>query len=124
MKPRSAEELWEEVQAIWSHAPVAQKVHTLFVDDIDGSAADGTVRFGLDYEIDPNTENTQALRDALARYVVAARKCLLLIAPNGHSGAVVICEVVLWFVGWLGERAKARVSVNNWFRLVAGEMMG
>jgi hypothetical protein len=27
---------------------VAQKVQTLFIDDIDGSAAEGTVRFGLD----------------------------------------------------------------------------
>ena len=34
---------------------MAQKVQTLFIDDIDGSAAEGTVRFGLDgkeYEID------------------------------------------------------------------------
>ena len=56
---------------------MAQKVQTLFVDDIDGSAADGTVRFGLDgtgYEIDLNSEHAQALRDALARYVSAARK--------------------------------------------------
>jgi hypothetical protein len=29
-------------------ASVAQKVQTLFVDDIDGSAAEGTIRFGLD----------------------------------------------------------------------------
>jgi hypothetical protein len=56
---------------------VAQKVQTLFVDDIDGSAADGTVRFGLDgtdYEIDLNSEHAQALRDALERYVSAARR--------------------------------------------------
>jgi Lsr2 len=34
---------------------MAQKIQTLFIDDIDGSAAEGTVRFGLDgtnYEID------------------------------------------------------------------------
>ena len=34
---------------------MAQKVQTLFIDDIDGSTAEGTVRFGLDdteYEID------------------------------------------------------------------------
>jgi hypothetical protein len=34
---------------------VAQKVQTLFIDDIDGSAAEDTVRFaldGTDYEID------------------------------------------------------------------------
>jgi len=56
---------------------VAQKVQTLFVDDIDGSAAEGTIRFGLDgtdYEIDLNTEHAQALRDALAPYIGAARR--------------------------------------------------
>ena len=56
---------------------MAQKVQTLFVDDIDGSAAEGTIRFGLDgsdYEIDLNTEHAQALRDALAPYIGAARR--------------------------------------------------
>ena len=56
---------------------MAQKVQILYVDDLDGSAADGTVRFGLDgadYEIDLNPENAQALRDALAPYVSAARR--------------------------------------------------
>lgn len=56
---------------------MAQKVQTLFVDDIDGSDAEGTVRFGLDgtdYEIDLNAKNAQALRDALARYAGAARR--------------------------------------------------
>jgi hypothetical protein len=56
---------------------VAQKVQTLFVDDIDGSAAEGTIRFGLDgtdYEIDLNTEHAQALRDALAPYIGSARR--------------------------------------------------
>jgi len=56
---------------------VAQKIQTLFIDDLDGSEAEGTVRFGLDgteYEIDLNAEHAQALRDALARYVRAARR--------------------------------------------------
>ena len=56
---------------------MAQKIQTLFIDDLDGSAAEGTVRFGLDgteYEIDLNAEHAQALRDALARYVQAARR--------------------------------------------------
>ena len=56
---------------------MAQKIQTLFIDDLDGSAAEGTVRFGLDgteYEIDLNAEHAQALRDALARYVRAARR--------------------------------------------------
>jgi hypothetical protein len=56
---------------------VAQKVQTLLIDDLDGSAADDTVRFGLDgteYEIDLNAGHAQELRDALARYVRAARR--------------------------------------------------
>jgi nucleoid-associated protein Lsr2 len=56
---------------------VAQKIQTLFIDDLDGSEAEGTVRFGLDgaeYEIDLNAEHAQALRDVLARYVRAARR--------------------------------------------------
>jgi hypothetical protein len=56
---------------------VAQKIQTLFIDDLDGSAAEGTVRFGLDgteYEIDLNTTHAPELRDALARYAGAARR--------------------------------------------------
>jgi len=56
---------------------VAQKIQTLFIDDLDGSTAEGTVRFGLDgteYEIDLNEKHAQELRDALARYVSAARR--------------------------------------------------
>jgi hypothetical protein len=56
---------------------MAQKVQTLFIDDLDGSAAEGTVRFGLDgaeYEIDLNAGHAEELRDALARYVGAARR--------------------------------------------------
>ena len=56
---------------------MAQKVQTLFVDDLDGSEAEGTVRFGLDgteYEIDLNAKHAQQLRDAMARYVDAGRR--------------------------------------------------
>ena len=59
-----------------NRAAVAQKVQTLFIDDIDASAAEGTVRFGLDgteYEIDLNAEHAQQLRNTLAAYVRAAR---------------------------------------------------
>jgi hypothetical protein len=58
-------------------AAMAQKIQTLFVDDLDGSEADGAVRFGLDgteYEIDLNSLHAQQLRDALARYVAAGRR--------------------------------------------------
>ena len=56
---------------------MAQKIQTLFIDDLDGSAAEGTVRFALDgteYEIDLNAEHAQQLRDALTAYVRAGRR--------------------------------------------------
>ena len=56
---------------------MAQKVHTLYVDDLDGSDAEGTVRFSLDgaqYEIELNAAHATELRDALAPYVEAGRK--------------------------------------------------
>jgi hypothetical protein len=56
---------------------MAQKVQVLFIDDIDGSEAEGTVRFALDganYEIDLNADHSSALHNALATYVAHARK--------------------------------------------------
>ena len=56
---------------------MAQRVQTLFIDDLDGSEAEGTIQFGLDgtsYEIDLNTKHAEALRKSLARYVKASRK--------------------------------------------------
>jgi Lsr2 len=56
---------------------VAQKIQTLFIDDIDGGAAEGTVRFALDgteYEIDLNAKHSEELRSALGKYVANARK--------------------------------------------------
>lgn len=56
---------------------MAQKIQTLFIDDIDGSEAEGTVRFALDgaeYEIDLNATHAEALRKSLSRYIEAARR--------------------------------------------------
>ncbi len=56
---------------------MAQKIQTLLVDDIDGSEAESTVRFGLDgtsYEIDLSAAHATELRGALARFVTAGRK--------------------------------------------------
>jgi hypothetical protein len=47
------------------------------IDDIDGSDAEGTVRFGLDgadYEIDLNAAHSQELRTSLQAYITHARK--------------------------------------------------
>jgi hypothetical protein len=85
---------------------MAQKIQTLFIDDIDGGEAAGTVRFGLDgteYEIDLSTKHDQELRAALGTYVAHARK-----------------------IGGTARRAAARggrkpsavdtVAVRNWAR--------
>jgi hypothetical protein len=56
---------------------VVQKIQTLLIDDLDGSEAEGTVRFelaGTEHEIDLNAGHAQALREALARYVRSARR--------------------------------------------------
>ena len=66
-----------EISSERNRAFVAQKIQTLVIDDLDGSAAEGTVRFGLDgmeYEIDLNAGHARELRGALARYVGAARR--------------------------------------------------
>ena len=56
---------------------MAQKVHIVLVDDLDGSEATESVSFGLDgtsYEIDLNDANAAALRESLAGYIGHARK--------------------------------------------------
>jgi hypothetical protein len=59
------------------NGPLSDLPATLLTDDLDGSTAEGTVRFGLDgteYEIDLNAGHARELRDVLARYVDAARR--------------------------------------------------
>jgi hypothetical protein len=56
---------------------MAQKVETVFIDDLDGSEAESTVRFGLDgseYEIDLNAAHAGELRKALEKYIGAGRR--------------------------------------------------
>jgi hypothetical protein len=56
---------------------VAQKVETRLVDDLDGSEAVETVRFGLEgrqYEIDLSQGNAARLREGLADFVASARR--------------------------------------------------
>jgi Lsr2 len=58
---------------------------TEYTDDLDGSAADGTVLFGFDgdsYEIELSRSNAAAFADAIAPYLAHARK----VTPGGRSG--------------------------------------
>jgi Lsr2 len=68
---------------------MAQKIQTLFIDDLDGGEAEGTVRFGLDgtdYEIDLSATHAKALRKSLEKYVSAARKVSSANRRRGHAG--------------------------------------
>jgi hypothetical protein len=56
---------------------MAQRTQILYVDDIDGSEAVGTVRFGFDgadYEIDLSKKHADQLAKAIEPFVAAARK--------------------------------------------------
>jgi hypothetical protein len=86
---------------------VAQKIQTLFIDDIDGGEAEGTVRFALDgaeYEIDLSAQHTEELRSALGRYVSHARKVAG--APRRAAGRAVKA----------GNVALNTTEVRNWAR--------
>jgi len=56
---------------------MAQRTQVLYVDDIDGSEAAGTVRFGLggtDYEIDLSQQHADQLTAAISPFIAVARK--------------------------------------------------
>ena len=56
---------------------MAQKVQVLLTDDIDGSDAEHTVKFGwlgADYEIDVNAKNFAAFEKAITKYIENGRK--------------------------------------------------
>lgn len=56
---------------------MAQKVHIVMTDDLDGGEASETVRFGIDghhYEIDLTTEHAEQLREALTPFRAVARR--------------------------------------------------
>jgi hypothetical protein len=69
--------VWNISSSPRKETPVAQRVHIVLEDDLDGSTADETVTFGLDgvsYEIDLSKKNAAKLRDAIALYVGSARR--------------------------------------------------
>ena len=56
---------------------MAQKLVKLFVDDLDGSEANETIRFGFDgvsYDIDLSAANAQEMRDTMRPFVEHARR--------------------------------------------------
>ena len=56
---------------------MAQRTQVLYVDDIDGGEAEGTIRFGLggtDYEIDLSKKHADEFAQAIGPFIEAARK--------------------------------------------------
>ena len=89
---------------------MAQKITTLFIDDIDGGAAQGTVRFaldGTDYEIDLNEKHSEELRSALGKYVTHARKV---------GGTARRAGRVAGRAGRGGNSAQNTTEIRNWAR--------
>src|SRR5437667_3973458 len=73
-----------------SEHPMAQRTEVILIDDLDGGKGDETVRFGLDgtsYVIDLSKKNAKAIRDALTKYVDAARKeGRMPVSSHGRAG--------------------------------------
>lgn len=101
---------------------MAQKVQTFLIDDLDGSDAEGMVRFGLDgeqYEIDLSTEHAKELRTALGRYIDAGRRVTGTArwsAPNGRkapASSISNTEVRTWArTQGLEVKERGRVSAD------------
>ena len=108
---------------------MAQRVQTLLIDDIDGSEAEGTVRFGLDgasYEIDLSAAHAAELRGELARFIAAGRK-----VPGAGSrragragGGVDTTEVRVWAKGQgieVKDRGRVPAGIITKYREETGK---
>jgi len=108
---------------------MAQRVQTLFVDDLDGSAADATIRFGVDgtdYEIDLNAAHAKALSEALEKYIQAGRKVTGRRSVRGRrptGGAPNSAEVRAWARSQgikVSDRGRIPASVIASFKEATG----
>ena len=96
---------------------MAQTIQVLLIDDLDGSEAAGTVRFGLDgteYEIDLSAAHSDELRKALGQYLAHARRAdgtaRSAARTRRGSGAVDTAKVREWAKGQ-GIEVKGRGRV-------------
>ena len=109
---------------------MAQRVNVILVDDIDGDDAAETVTFGLDgvdYEIDLNEKNAEALRDALGPFIDAGRRVAGRKSSRGRRGQRVAAggstgpsasEIRQWARenGWdVPERGRVSAEVREAF---------
>ena len=108
---------------------MAQKIQTTFIDDIDGSEAEGTVRFGLDgagYEIDLSVAHSEELHKALAPYIAHARKAGALRAARGRRnvGATDTHRVREWAREHgihVNDRGRVPADIKDRYRRATGK---
>ncbi len=112
---------------------MAQKIQTFFIDDLDGSEAEGTVLFGLDgthYEIDLSTNHAKELRTALARYIEAGRRVTgttRRVSQNGRkasANSTSNAEVRAWAKAnglEVNERGRIPASIIAQYQAAAGK---
>ena len=108
---------------------MAQKIQTLFVDDIDGSEAEGIVRFGLDgadYEIDLSVAHSEELHKALAPFIAHARKAGARRTARGrrNAGAVDTHKVREWARGQgieVRDRGRVPADITAKYRQATGQ---
>jgi hypothetical protein len=110
---------------------LAQKIQTLFVEDIDGGEAEGTIRFGLDgigYEIDLSVAHSEELHKALASYIAHARKTggtrRAARGRSGNGSAIDTHEVREWARGQgieIKDRGRVPADVAEKYRQATGQ---
>lgn len=93
---------------------MAQKVTVALEDDLDGSPADETVRFGYggsEYEIDLSAANARAFREQFAPFIGHARK-----ASRGRrtaAGRQPAGDVRAWATGHgIAVSARGRIPAS------------
>ena len=108
---------------------MAQRIQVLLIDDLDGGAAAGTVRFGLDgteYEIDLSAAHSDELRKALEHYVAHARRAsgtARSAARTRRGGAVDTAKVREWAKGQgieVKDRGRVPANVVEQYQTAAG----
>ena len=109
---------------------MAQRIQTLLIDDLDGSEADGTVRFGLDgteYEIDLSAAHSDELRQALGQYLAHARRVAgsARSAPRTRRGSAAVDTVKVreWARGQgieVKDRGRVPAGVVEQYKTAVG----
>jgi hypothetical protein len=108
---------------------MAQRIQTLLIDDLDGSEAAGTVRFGLDgtqYEIDLSAAHSDELRKALERYLAHARRtgnASRSAARSRRGAAVDTAKVREWAKGQgieVKDRGRVPAGIVEQYKTAAG----